>query len=452
MRIVATRFFFLLSALALALAVGVAPHVASADDAAAVAARRAALQAQLDQLNQEIASQQNILDEKRSETASFQRTVDILAAQIQKDELSIKARDLTIQQLTNGISDKNSTIASLDTKLGREYQSLGDILRKTNAIDQATLAELILSSDSVSSFFEDLDSFASIKASLQQSFSDITDTKTTTTAAKTDLEDKRAQEQQLRQQQVIQENQVKADKAQQATLLAGAKAQENQTQGVIQASQKIIAEIEAELFTLRDTAAIPFGQALAYASDASAQTGVAPAFILATLKQESDLGANVGSCYVTNLGTGDGIGKNTGTAFQRVMKAPRDTGPFQTITAALGIPWATAPVSCPQRIGYGGAMGPSQFIPSTWQLYVPRLSKALGISLPNPWSPKDAIMATAMLMADNGATSGSYAAERNAACKYYSGSSCTSSTAFYGDQVMDSTSYFQNQIDLIKGS
>jgi membrane-bound lytic murein transglycosylase B len=97
-------------------------------------------------------------------------------------------------------------------------------------------------------------------------------------------------------------------------------------------------------------------------------------------------------------------------------------------------------------------MGPSQFIPSTWALYESRLSRALGVGTPNPWNAKDAIMATAMYMADIGAAGGSYSAERNAACKYYSGKSCTSSTAFYGDQVMDNAGFFQNQIDIIAGS
>ncbi|MBI3573557.1 lytic murein transglycosylase [Candidatus Kaiserbacteria bacterium] len=453
------RFFFVVAGAVFLLLSGL-PLAAAADAAAEVAARRASLQTELDQLNAEIADQQKILEAKHTETSSVERDIAIINAQIQKDELSIKARDLTITSLTDDIGEKNSTIVSLDDKLGREQQSLAEILRKTNVIDAYTVTEVVLSSASVSSFFEDVNSFASIETALQQSFSQITDTKTQTATAKADLEDKRGKEQELRGQQVIQKKQVEANKAQEQTLLSVKKAEENQYKSVIQANKKIIAGIEAELFGLRDSAPIPFGTALSYADAASQRTGVRSAFILGVLKQESDLGSNIGSCYVTDLDSGDGIGRNSSTFFQKVMKAPRDTEPFQTITEGLGLSWATAPVSCPKKTiytasrGYGGAMGPSQFIPSTWQLYTPRLTAALGEGNPDPWNARDAIMATALYLSDIGASSGTYGGERNAACKYYSGRSCDSrqpSNQFYGDSVMDDTAFFQNQIDILKG-
>ncbi len=183
--------------------------------------------------------------------------------------------------------------------------------------------------------------------------------------------------------------------------------------------------------------------------------------ILAILSQESDLGANVGACFVTSLSTGDGIGKNTGTVFQKVMKAPRDTGPFGTITDAVGRLWGATPVSCPTGTvytssrGYGGAMGPSQFIPSTWVLYEPRLKTTLHINgTPDPWDAQTAIMATALYLQDLGAAGGAYTAERNAACKYYSGRSCDSRSPAntpYGDGVISKAETFQDNIDFLKG-
>ncbi len=173
-----------------------------------------------------------------------------------------------------------------------------------------------------------------------------------------------------------------------------------------------------------------------------------PAFLLAIITQESNLGQNQGSCFVSSLDTGDGVGKNSGNVFQKVMKSPRDTVPFQNITNRLGRSWANTPVSCPlgqtysASRGYGGGMGPSQFIPSTWELFKDKVGNMLGISADSadPWNPEHSFMATAIYMQELGADPNSYTSERNAACKYYSGSNCSSTrrppNMSYGNSVM----------------
>ena len=105
------------------------------------------------------------------------------------------------------------------------------------------------------------------------------------------------------------------------------------------------------------------------------------------------------------------------------MKIERDIEPFKRIMSALGRNPEGTPLSCPFGGGYGGAMGPSQFIPSTWELYKDKIANALGISgMPNPWEPKHAFMASAVFLAELGADNGGYTAERTAALKYYAGS------------------------------
>ncbi len=221
--------------------------------------------------------------------------------------------------------------------------------------------------------------------------------------------------------------------------------------------QKIIADkaakaagIRAALFSLRDSAAIPFGTALEYAKKASAKTGVRPAFVLAILTQESNLGANVGSCYLTNTMTGAGIKISTGLPIANVMKPTRDVTPFLQITKDLGRDYLSTRVSCPFSIGYGGAMGPAQFIPSTWNIFKTRIASLLGVSMADPWNPEHAFMASALYLSDLGAVAGAYTAERNAACKYYSGRSCAdSNNIFYGDQVMAKVAGIQANIDFL---
>ena len=138
------------------------------------------------------------------------------------------------------------------------------------------------------------------------------------------------------------------------------------------------------------------------------------------------------------------------------MKPGRDIPPFLNITKSLGMDPLKTLVSCPiaSAGGYGGAMGPAQFIASTWMLFNDRLVKSLNTAIPNPWSPQDAFMASAMFLTDLGAYSGSYTGEKNAACKYYSGKSCSSGSISngYGVSVMSKADTIQRtMIDPLQG-
>ena len=132
------------------------------------------------------------------------------------------------------------------------------------------------------------------------------------------------------------------------------------------------------------------------------------------------------------------------------MKPSRDIKPFLEITKSLGKDPFSTPVSCPIPSvgGYGGAMGPAQFIPSTWMIYKGRLEKILGRE-PNPWSIKDAFLAAALYLADYGARKQSYSAEWRAAMIYFSGTT-NLRYRFYGDSVMQITKQYEKDIKAIE--
>jgi len=125
-----------------------------------------------------------------------------------------------------------------------------------------------------------------------------------------------------------------------------------------------------------------------------------------------------------------------------------DIDDFFAVTTALGRdPYKTL-VSCPIAgvAGYGGAMGPAQFIPSTWGGYKSRLKTVLGHDA-DPWNPKDAFIASAMLLTDKGAVGNVPSAQHIAACKYYGtgGSTCS-----YSNSVMKLKIGIQANIDLLQ--
>jgi len=195
---------------------------------------------------------------------------------------------------------------------------------------------------------------------------------------------------------------------------------------------------------LQGSEAIPFERALKYANTAWRETGVRPAFLLGVIAEESELGANLGSgnweidlyqCYKK-------IGYSTSAEKQKAA--------FLEITSELGLDPNLMPVSKAPYYGCGGAMGPAQFMPTTWQLYKKSIAKRTGNNPPSPWNPEDAFMASALLLKDNGAAAGGYTAERRAALRYLAGGNWEKRAyAFYGDDVMALAKKYQEQIDIL---
>jgi hypothetical protein len=416
-------------------------------------ADKARLEQELANLESEIAQKQKELENQKGQSVSLSRDITILTTQINKAKLDIKARNLTITKLGGEITHKNTVIRSLTEKIEMEKESLAQLIRKNREIDDVSLMELMLSKKSLSEAYGDVDNFASLNKSIKNSVNTIQGVRSETEVQKKSLEVKKNQEIDTK---VALENAkklVENSEAQKKQLLSISKNKETEYQKVLADKAKRRNEILAMLFDLRDTAAIPFGKALEYANYASGKTGVRPAFILAILTQESNLGTDQGSCYVTNFDTGAGVSSRSGKAFANVMKPTRDIGPFRDITSAVGRdPYKTL-VSCPiGGYGYGGAMGPAQFIPSTWKLMNNRVASALGKTNADPWNPRDAFMASAIYLGDLGAKAGTYTSERTAACRYYGGGkSCTNITSPYGNSVMKKADNIQkNMIDVLQ--
>ena len=409
---------------------------------------------ELAQIEAELAVLLDKQKEQQKTTGTLKGDVNYLTSQINALKTKVKARALAIAQLKAHIGEKVNTIKSLSSKIDREHESLAQLLRNTNEFDNENLVGLILSNDSVSNFYSDLESYNSIKQAVKSSIDIINGVKTETEVAKQDLEKKQDAETDAKAELESAQKTVTKSEADKKQLLSISQQTEAAYQKLAAQKKAQADKIRSALFPLANTSQkIEFGTALEYANEAKAKFGVDPAFLLAVITQESNLGANVGQCYLKNLDTGAGVGKNTGTPFPNVMKPMNlpgrkgDIEDFLSITSRLGRQWDETAVSCPIAgvAGYGGAMGPAQFIPSTWGGYVSRLKNALGYDA-DPWSPKDAFFASAMLLTDNGAIGDSASAQNRAACKYYGSGGATCS---YGNSVMRLKVGIQANIDLL---
>lgn len=420
---------------------------------------RAELEADLAKLEAQIKNLTNDISQTKQHSVSLKNDIILLTQKIEQSKLKIQSHNKAITRINGTISEKNRNINVLDAKVDREKASLAQIVRKTRYLDQYSILDFGLQSGSLSTFFSDVDSFASVNRALAESFNDIRVTKSDLLEVKSQLEEAKDEEQQKRLAQELEKKKVEINQKEKSTLLVITKNQEVEFKKVLVAREKEAAQIRSRLFELRDTGSISFGQAYDFALAASKSTGVRPALILAILMQESALGINVGACYVRDYSTGDGVGIKSGDIKKRVMHPTRDIPVFTSFLSKLGRDPQKTPVSCwipmyskGSPSGWGGAMGPSQFIPSTWQLFETRIERITGASVADPWKPYHAITATSLYLADLGAVAGNEASERNAACKYYSGRSCASSSAGagYGNSVMRKLYSMQQDIDKLQ--
>jgi len=405
--------------------------------------------------NKILAQLQAQLTSQKAKSGSLQSNVNSLISQISSTQTKISGEISTINSLSLEIGQKQKAITDLNTQLDQENASMAQLITRTDEIDQEGSLYVLLSADSVSDFYQDLDDFFSIKQSLYSTLTYVKQIKSSTETQEQQLQDQQSQALNAKNTLTSEKNQLATSQKQAQQLLSSSKSAEQTESAAVAAEQAKVAAIESKLFSFAGgaTSAIPFSQAYAYATTAANVTGVPAAFTLAILTQESSLGKNVGTC--------NRAGDPASKSYINIMPGPAqkasgdssrdDQTAFLQITSALGLDPNTTPLSCPSGGGWGGAMGPAQFIPTTWLLIAPRVESALGETTANPWNARDAIMASALYLEDRGATNDP-TAERNAACKYYSGRACdgkSPANSFYGNDVMALELSIQSDIDYL---
>lgn len=391
---------------------------------------------------------------QKKNTGTLTGDVNYLNSQIKALQTKIKARSLAVAQLKVSINEKTSKIQDLSEKIEIQHQSLAQLLRNTNNFDDNNLIHILLSNENISSFYDDLESYASIKESIKKNVDEIRGNKSQIEEEKKTLEEKQDAENDAKVELESAQKKTAAAEAEKKKLLSVSKQKESEYQKLAAEKKAQADKIRTALFSLAGGTSqkIDFGTALAYANEAKKLFNIDPAFLLAVFRQESNLGSNVGQCFMTDPKTGGGVGANTGSEQIRVMHPNRDVAPFLAITDRLGLDYTKTRVSCwikdirnGSPFGWGGAMGPAQFIPSTWKGFEVRLKKLLGYEA-NPWVARDAFMASAMYLTDLGAIGTSDSAQQRAACRYYGtgGSSCA-----YSRSVMNFKKQFQADIELL---
>ncbi|PJE69701.1 MAG: hypothetical protein COU98_00605 [Candidatus Staskawiczbacteria bacterium CG10_big_fil_rev_8_21_14_0_10_38_10] len=226
-------------------------------------------------------------------------------------------------------------------------------------------------------------------------------------------------------------------------------------------TEKRAAEIRSRIFELLGVPKAPtFGEAYEIAKYVQELTNIRPALLLAVLTQESNIGKNVGQCYLKNTQTGEGIYVKSGDKATKTMNPTTQVPYFLELIQVLNDTKNLArdafetPVSCVmyyqgQPYGWGGAMGPGQFMPATWVKYgVGKKVENITGKVADPWDIKDAFLATAIYLKDLGGTKN----ELSAVMHYFSGSSWSKWEEFYGKSVLNIAKGYEEDIKNLEGA
>jgi len=403
------------------------------------------------QIGKDLTKTQQQKNTLQSQITTLKKKVQGLEAQINQGTLMVKDLNLKINDTQTSIDKTTSQIQSSQTQIAT--------ILKTIAKEDQKPTFVILLEGNISDFFSNVAYLESLNGKVSDLLQSTTDLNTYLQGQQQKQQDEKGQLQHVIQIQNLQKQQNLQTKAQQEANLKLTEVQYQQQLKDKQTADQKAAAIKNRIFSLIGVANAPtFGQALQIAKYVSNITGVRAAFLMAVLTQESNLGQNVGQCYVKNTQTGDGVKIKTGVFSPKTM-SPANIPVFLTLIdtinkgkGTLRDPLAT-PVSCVvyyngRPYGWGGAMGPAQFIPTTWvNLGYARRVTAITGKVADPWDITDAFLANGLYLKDLGAQT----SEFQAAMKYYCGNSCTSYDRFYGNSVVGIANQYAADITAIGG-
>ncbi|MDD4358265.1 MAG: hypothetical protein PHY30_00425 [Candidatus Pacebacteria bacterium] len=439
-------------------------------------------------LNEKQVAANQEVEAKAEEKQTLANEIYRMNQRIKNLNNEIYQSNLSIKSLGYKIVDTEAQIETTRNEIDEQKRKIALILQAVYENGEKSPLEVFLTSGSISNFFDNFIYFEILNSKNQDLLSGYQDLQIELGNEKEELETKVGEQESYVALQETQKASQQETKEVQEYLysITEQEYQESlQNKKDIESKQAEIAKRLIQLVGLLPGQEQPdFGTLLNIAKTIGPKVGVRPAYVLGIISQESALGRNVGRCYITNKETGGGTFASSGTGYrqpngedytngglvERIIHYKRDLPIFLELMGDLGYDYTKVPVSCwiPDCVsggyhakrssitivstgtincpsgyyayGFGGAMGPAQFIPSTWDLVKGDVSKYTGHTTPNPWNFEDALTASAVYLHDLGAKSNG-TGEYNAASRYYGGSSS------YAKSVQTRTWCIQQYID-----
>lgn len=379
------------------------------------------LKTKINILRNQIQQYQKEIYNKGQQEETIQGDISDIEKDIAKIQLEIQETQLVIQSLDLEISDKEASIAAMQKEVIAKKIVLTQFMQELYEQSNATPVEMALGKETFSDYFFQADSIESFEERTREIYDQFVYLREGIKKEREDLLNQKEEQMNLRAMQNDQQNALDSQEQAKNSFL-------NKTRNDKQALSDQMGKLQDQLNALQTLGEpINIDEAISAARYASGFTHVAPEFLLGVLRIESGLGTNVGGGrYKTDMN-------------------PAQWDTFKKICSELGIDPSNVPVSrraCYNSDakdgcgGWGGAMGPAQFMPATWLGYKSKVEKVTGEAPANPWSLKDSLVAMGLKLATvDGVTTGDRAAWAKAAGMYLAGGNWEN-YSWYSDRVL----------------
>ena len=255
-------------------------------------------EAKLKELESKIAQYRDAIAQNQQKAKSLKTEISILDDEINSAELEIQRIDLLIKKLDKQIDQKEKSIREIEREVDLEKTTLAELIREIRKHDDVSFLEMILSTGRLSDFLSEMRSLENFQEQIQNELKRIFDLKANLEQEKDSLNNEKEEQTSLKILQNEQRITLENNKKQKKTLLDQTKGQENLFNQLVKKTQLDIEAVKNKLYFLKGLTgdgSLRFEDAYKYAKFASIYTGVRPAFLLAILSRESELGKNVGT-------------------------------------------------------------------------------------------------------------------------------------------------------------
>lgn len=392
------------------------------------------LKGKLDAINAEIETIRQTLRGLREKRETLEDEIIESKTEIARTELSIARSEIAMGSLVREIAVLKDQIMGYEEEVGGHRETIAEVVREVAERDQESPIAVFFSTTSLSDVTNRIEEAAQLQQQLLIRVYELQDAQLVLVTEQERLSNQQQIEEKARALLVVAREGLLVKREVQRQLIERTKSQRTATQVGLSLVELDAARIRRQLFPLTDIdGGLTFEEAYLIADPIARAVGIRTAFLLAILQKETHLGEL----------------KGTGT--WRIDMHPRDWDAFIAITSALGLDPDAVPVSRAPSYGWGGAMGPAQFLPTTWLAYEDSVREVTGHDPPSPFNIEDAFTASAIKLARDGAWAQNVDAEWKAAMIYFAGGNWSKPAfSFYGDMVEDLTSQFMAMIKILE--